>query len=91
MFRRTRPLTDPVTIEFEGRPIEADHGDSVAAALLAAGIADFRSSLLDGSPRGPHCLIGNCFDCLVEVDGQPNIQSCRTMVRPGMNIRRQRP
>ena len=90
MFRRTRPLADPVTVEFEGRSIEADGTDSVAAALLAAGVVDFRSSLLDGSLRGPHCLIGNCFDCLVEVDGKPNVQSCREPVRAGMIIRRQR-
>ena len=90
MFRRTRPLADPVTIHFEGRVIEADAADSVAAALLVAGVADFRESLLDGAPRGPHCLIGNCFDCLLEVDGAPNVQSCREPVRDGMQIRRQR-
>lgn len=90
MFRRTRPLADPVTINFEGRAVEADAADSVAAALLAAGVVDFRESLLDGAPRGPHCLIGNCFDCLLEVDGAPNVQSCREKVRDGMQIRRQR-
>lgn len=90
MFRRIRPLSDPVTIAFEGREVEADAADSVAAALLAAGILDFRESWLDGSRRGPHCLIGNCFDCLLEIDGQPNVQSCREPVRAGMRVRRQR-
>ena len=90
MFRRIRLITETVHLDFEGQTIEADAADSLAAALVAAGILDFRESMLDGSPRGPHCLIGNCFDCLLEVDGQANVQSCREPVRSGMRVRRQR-
>jgi hypothetical protein len=76
-------------IFFEGEPIEARRGVNVAAALLAAGISDFRSTPVDRASRGPYCLMGICFDCLVVIDGQPNKQSCMTMVEPDMRIERQ--
>jgi len=79
-----------VTIEFEGRAISARQGDSVAAALLSAGQGVFRETPVSGAPRGPFCMMGICFDCLVEIDGLANIQACMTEVRAGMRIRRQR-
>ena len=89
MFRRIRALAEPVRIDFEGQAIEADAGDSVAAALLSAGVIRFGESVPGGTARGPHCLIGNCFDCLLDIDGEPGLQSCRVKVRPGMRVRRQ--
>ncbi|MDH3467290.1 MAG: (2Fe-2S)-binding protein [Gammaproteobacteria bacterium] len=94
MFRRTRQSAEPVgsdliKFRFENREILAARGDSVAAALLAAGISDFRSSVVSGESRGPFCLIGNCFDCLVEIDGEPNQRSCQEPVGEGMQVRRQ--
>ena len=38
-------------------------------------------------PRGPFCMMGVCFDCLVEIDGVPNVQGCMTPVREGMQVR----
>ncbi len=77
MFRRlpdTLLRTAPaVTIHIDGRAFVARAGDSVAAALLAAGRAACRSTAVSGSPRGPFCLMGACFDCLVEIDGRPNV------------------
>lgn len=89
MFRRLDSDSTPVIFHFDGREIEARTGDSVAAALLAAGITNFRTSPESGSFRGPYCLIGNCFDCLVTVDGNPGQQACRVAVRDGMRVERQ--
>lgn len=90
MFKRIHPVTDPVSIRFDGREIIAQRGDCVAAALLADGVIAFRTSPLSGAPRGPLCMIGNCFECLVEIDGEPNQQACRVSVREGMQVRTQR-
>lgn len=88
VFRR---LSDPpggeVTIRFAGQPVAAREGDSVAAALLAAGYAVLRTTPAGSKPRGPWCMMGICFDCLVEIDGVPNMQACMTPVREGMEIR----
>jgi len=76
-------------LTFEGRAISFRPGDSVAAALLAAGIADLRDSAVDGKPRAPFCMMGICFECLVQVDGKQNQQACLTQAKPGMTVRRQ--
>ena len=78
----------PITID--GAPAQARAGDTVAAALLAAGRASCRSTPVSGAPRGPYCMMGVCFECLVEIDGRPNLQSCLVAVAPGMQVRTQR-
>lgn len=88
MFRRAEKPADPVVITFEGRPVEAERGETVAAALLAAGVRAFRVSAEDGGPRAPLCMIGNCFDCMVWIEGLGGRQACREYVREGMVIRR---
>ena len=89
MFRRIASSGAPVALTFDGAPVTAAVGDTVAAALLLAGHLTFRRSAIDGTSRAPHCMIGNCFDCLVEIDGEPNRQACLAVVREGMAIRRQ--
>ncbi|MEL6767519.1 MAG: (2Fe-2S)-binding protein [Pseudomonadota bacterium] len=90
MFRRLEGASrTPITLRFEGRAIAARAGDTVAAALLAAGIESFRTTPRTGSPRGPLCLMGACFDCLVIVDGVPNRQACLVPAADGMEIARQ--
>ncbi|MEO5765863.1 MAG: (2Fe-2S)-binding protein [Casimicrobiaceae bacterium] len=81
---------DGVPVTIDGVPFHARAGDSVAAALLAAGTIAFRTSAIGGAPRGPYCLMGTCFECLVEIDGVPNRQACTTRVAPGMRIAAQR-
>lgn len=76
-----------VEFKFDDRPISACPGDSVAAALIAAGIGTFRTTVVDSRPRGPFCMMGVCFDCLVEVDGIPNLQACMTIVESGMRVK----
>ena len=90
MFRRL-PEPDvahapavPVTID--GEIFLARPGDTVAAALLLAGRLACRVTPVAGAPRGPFCLTGACFDCLVTIDGEPGRQGCRTPVAAGMRI-----
>ncbi len=85
-FRRGRA----VRIEVDGEPIEAFEGESIAAALLASGRRALRHTP-DGSPRGVFCGMGVCFDCVVEVDGNPSVRSCITPVRAGMRVQTPRP
>lgn len=89
MFRRLDIDTGDIRFHFNDMEIVARHGDSVAAALLAAGIASIRETPVSGAPRAPYCMMGVCFDCLVEIDGVGNRQACLTPVRNGMVVRRQ--
>jgi predicted molibdopterin-dependent oxidoreductase YjgC len=79
-----------VDIVFDGRPMQASAGETVAAALLAHGVVACRSTPLSNSARGPYCLMGVCFECLVTVDGRPNQQGCMVVVRQHMRVDRQR-
>jgi hypothetical protein len=83
MFKRTDP--PDCTILWDGRELPARRGESLAAALLAAGVLAFRETAVSGAPRGPLCLMGACFDCLVQLEGVPNVQACMVPVRPGLS------
>lgn len=85
----TRRESGTLTIPFEGRPIKARTGDSIAVALLAAGVLELRTTPVSGEPRGPFCMMGACFDCLAVVDGVGGVQTCLTPVREGMSVERQ--
>ena len=78
-----------VQVTIDGRSFTARAGDSVAAALLAAGVLACRTTAVSGVERGPFCMMGVCFDCLVTIDGHPNRQACLVPVRAGMRIERQ--
>ena len=66
--------------------VPAYPGETVATVLLAAGRQTFRHTDHLRAPRGLFCGMGVCFDCLVTVDGQPNVRACVTPVRAGMTI-----
>lgn len=89
MFERPASDGPVVTILVDGRPVVAREGDSVAAALLAAGLAITRTTPVGGAPRGPYCMMGACFDCLAVIDGIASRQACMTTVREGMRVDRQ--
>ena len=90
MFKRLPDAAgESVEIVIEGKPVKARHGDSVAAALLAAGLPACRTTAVSGTSRGPYCMMGVCFDCLVTIDGAPNQQGCMIKVSPGMRVERQ--
>ena len=88
MFRRLHEPASTVTVFVDDAPLRVAAGETVAAALLFAGITVFGAAPRHGGPRGPYCMIGNCFDCLLEIDGMPNRQGCLTTVAEGMRIRR---
>ncbi|WP_046866767.1 FAD-dependent oxidoreductase [Microvirga massiliensis] len=76
------------TIVFEGRPLAAIDGESVAAALFAHGeVALCRGK--DGVAHGVFCGMGVCHDCLVTIDGRASQRACMTKVREGMRVTRQ--
>ncbi|MBI1734605.1 MAG: (2Fe-2S)-binding protein [Candidatus Rokubacteria bacterium] len=78
-----------VGLVVDGRPVEAYAGESVAAALLAAGLRTFRTTDRDVAPRSYYCGMGVCHDCLVAVDGVPYVRACLTPVREGMRVESQ--
>ncbi|NJD98257.1 FAD-dependent oxidoreductase [Thermococcus sp. LS1] len=85
-FKRGRE----VTIYFEGQPIKAYEGETIATALHAAGIRVLNYSQNSKRPRGLFCAIGKCSSCLMVVNGIPNVRTCITLVEDGMTIERQR-
>ena len=90
MFKRILPIKNPVRIRFENKGIDAESSDTVAAALLGSGIIEFRQSAETKKSAGPYCMIGNCFECLVEIDGIPNLRACQVPVSQGMQVKIQR-
>lgn len=78
-----------VHILVDGVAIEAREGDTVAGALTANGIRTFRHTAKYGAPRGIFCGIGQCTDCVMEVDGRPNVRTCMTRVQEGMVVNTQ--
>jgi D-hydroxyproline dehydrogenase subunit gamma len=76
---------EPVEIYVDGTGVAAFEGESVATALLAAGVRAFRRTP-SGTPRGPFCNMGACFDCLVTIDGEPFQRACRSPVQAGMRV-----
>ena len=91
---RFQRLRDPgparLRLTFEGRTIEAAPGETVAAALLVADVGATRETPVSDAPRAPFCMMGACFECLVEIDGEENVQACITTVREAMTVCRQR-
>nr|WP_314580173.1 (2Fe-2S)-binding protein [uncultured Pseudomonas sp.] len=81
--------TRTVSLTFNEQTFEVPAGTSVAAALLMSGIHRFRATPVSEAPRAPYCMMGVCFECLVEIDGVPNRQSCLIDVAQGMRIRSQ--
>jgi len=78
-----------VEIEVDGEVIQAIAGEPIAAALLAAGKSIFRYTRKLHEPRGVFCAIGRCTDCMMVVDGVPNVRTCVTPVKAGMKIQTQ--
>jgi predicted molibdopterin-dependent oxidoreductase YjgC len=79
--------TERVSFTFDGRPMTAEVGQTVGAALLAAGIRSWRVTRSGGRPRGLFCGIGVCFDCLVDVNEERAVRACLVPVREGDEVR----
>lgn len=90
MFKRAAEAKGlEVRLTIDGREVRARAGDTVAAALIAAGLRQSRTTPVSGAPRGPYCMMGVCFECLVTVDGVGNRQGCLVPVAEGMKIETQ--
>ena len=81
---------EEVTIYLDGKPMKAFESETVAAALYANGLREFSKSIKYRRPRGFFCAIGRCAACMMEVDEVPNVRTCVTMVRDGMQVKRQK-
>lgn len=86
MFKHNRPQPT-VSVQLDGQLVSLPGEMSVAAALLATGQLVSRLSPSSGRPCAPHCLMGVCYECLMEIDGCQR-QACMTEVREGMEINR---
>jgi glycine/D-amino acid oxidase-like deaminating enzyme len=73
------------TFVFDGREIAARPGETIGAALAAAGVVRLRETRT-GAPRGLHCGMGACLDCLVTVDGRAHVRACLEKARPGLAV-----
>lgn len=89
LFKTIADVESHVEISFNDRPLSVPSGRPLAAALLAAGVVYFRTTPVSGASRAPFCMMGACFECLVEIDGVPSRQSCMVPVRAGMQVRSQ--
>jgi hypothetical protein len=89
MFERLPdPAAGMVTVTLDGAAVRVPgYFTAAAAVLLHGGVS--RTTPASGSPRAPYCMMGVCFDCLMEIDGVPNRQACLVAVAEGMRIRRQ--
>jgi D-hydroxyproline dehydrogenase subunit gamma len=95
--RAVPPAQDPIRpqpavvieVEFEGSTYRGVLGQSIAGILLANDVIDWRTTSNDRTPRGLFCGIGICFDCVVTVDGVPDIRACQRRARGGEYIERQ--
>jgi predicted molibdopterin-dependent oxidoreductase YjgC len=84
--RLPRPSSQALTITVDGQLVEAFLGESVATVLLASGRRIFRHTEKSHAPQSLFCGMGICFECLVTIDGMPNVRACTTPVQAGMVI-----
>ena len=82
---KIRTIAEPIGIRFNGEQIPAIAGETIAAALSAAGHLVLRETA-SGAPRGLWCGMGACFDCLVTVDGRASQRACMVKVAEGMEV-----
>ena len=78
-----------VIFSFDGQEIKGYEGESIAVALKAAGVMVHRYTKKEHKPRGIFCAIGRCTDCVMVVDGKPNVRTCITPLREGMKVQTQ--
>ena len=87
LFRDLSPDAPRVSVSLDGQALDLPEGANLAAALLGAGVTVFRATPVSGAPRGPFCMMGACFDCLIEVGGVTR-QACMMQVSDGLVLTR---
>ena len=90
MFRLIdNSATELIDIEFDGETVKVPAGISLAAVVFYLDAIPARRTPLSASPRAPFCMMGICFECLLEIDGIVNQRACQIEVKAGMQVRRQ--
>ena len=78
-----------INFTFDGAALSAYEGETIAAALHAAGFRTLGHSHNEKRPRGLYCAIGNCSSCMMMVNGEANVKACVELVREGMVVKTQ--
>ncbi len=78
-----------IKFTFDGKEIEGHEGETIAAALHAAGVKVLTHSHELKRPRGFYCAIGNCGQCIMEVNGISNVRTCIEPLKEGMVVKTQ--
>lgn len=78
-----------LVINFEGRALHGEHGQTLAGVLIANRILDWRTTSVSQQPRGLFCGIGVCFDCVLVVDGEADVRACQRAATDGAVLERQ--
>ena len=87
MFELLGVGSGEVVIRLDDTQVSVPAGVTVAAALLYLDRLPTRRTPVSGAARAPFCMMGACFDCLVEIDGAPE-RACQRRVAEGMQVRR---
>ena len=83
------PEGKTVTFYYNGTPMEGLEGEPIMAALKVNGVMVHRYTAKTHEPRGVFCAIGRCTDCVMIVDGKPNVRTCITPLKEGMKVETQ--
>lgn len=83
------PERREVTFTYNGKAMSGYEGEPIAVALKANGVMAHRYTAKNHEPRGVFCAIGRCTDCVMIVDGSPNVRTCITPLKEGMKIQTQ--
>lgn len=86
-FEALGPGGPEVRIVLDGQEMRLPEGMMLAAALLLVNAGPLRKTPVSGAPRGPFCMMGACFECLVEIEGVTR-QACMVAVTDGLVVRR---
>ena len=78
-----------VKFTYDGKTLEGYEGEPIASALRVAGVMAHRYTAKKHEPRGVFCAIGRCTDCVMVVDGKPNVRTCITPLAEGMTVETQ--
>lgn len=83
-------MSEVARFRFDGEEMTARAGQTIAAALLSSGVRSLRWTSRHGEPRGLFCGMGICHECMVRVNGRPNVRACQIEVADGMCVDCQR-
>lgn len=86
MLKTRHNTVDKVSVTIDGKQVDVPACISVAAAVLSVRDGATRSTPVSGDGRAPYCMMGVCFECLMDIDGVPNSQACMVTVSDGMVI-----